>query len=92
MPLACWSLFFLALFLANSQFVMSVFNSSKLLAMIAFIGAVIVGVGGTLLAPFGFENIVYAYLAASITVSLLSFVLVTNFLKRPASLFFTRFV
>jgi len=83
---------FLSLFLANSQFVMSVFNNSKWLAMVALIGAVIVGVGGTLLAPFGFESIVYAYLAASIAVSLLSFVLVTNFLKRPASLFFTRFV
>ena len=81
---------FLSLFLANSLFIM-VFNRPNWLAILASIGFLIVGVGGFFLARFGFENIIYAYLFATISVAALSFIPVKSFLKKPASLFFARF-
>jgi len=82
---------FLSLYLGNILFMM-VFNRPRWLAITAILGVVILGGSGLIFAQLGFEKIVYAYLLASVSVATLSFLAVRNFLKRPASLFFSRFV
>ena len=82
---------FLSLYLSNILFMM-VFNRPRWLAITAILGVVILGGSGLIFAQLGFEKIVYAYLLASVSVATLSFLAVRNFLKRPASLFFSRFV
>ena len=82
---------FLSLYLGNSLFIM-VFNRPRWLAITAILGVSILGGSGLIFAQLGFEKIIYAYLVASVSVATLSFLAVGNFLKRPASLFFSRFV
>jgi hypothetical protein len=91
MSVAAVSNVLISLYLANSQF-MIVFNRPKWLPITALAGALIVGGGGAFLGQFGFEKIVYAYFVASAAVAGLSFVAVKDFLRRPADLFFARFV
>jgi hypothetical protein len=78
-------------FFANGIF-MQFMNRMNGLAIIAMIGAVIVVGGGLMLAPFGFQNLEIAYLAATIAVALLSTIYVAANLDRAASMFFSRYI
>lgn len=81
---------FLAVFTANSSFVM-LLNRAKALAAIACVCAVILGVGGILLGQLGFQDIIFAYLCSSVTATVLSSLEVRRLMRRPGSLFLSRF-
>ena len=81
---------FLAIFTANSSFVM-LLNRAKTLAAIAFVCALIVGVGGAFLGRLGFQDIIFAYLCSCVTAAALSSLEARRLMKRPGSLFFSRF-
>jgi hypothetical protein len=82
---------FMVLFATNGAF-MIFLNRVKSLALTAMVGASIVVFGGVLAAQFGFENIVFAYLASAATAALLSSIQLRGDLKHAASLFFSRYV
>jgi hypothetical protein len=81
----------LALFVANSSFIV-LLNGAKALAAITVVGALLVCSLGLLLLPLGFQYIVYGYLAACAAVALLSTIYVGRLLRHPSSLFFARFI
>ncbi len=81
----------LVVFFANSLF-MQFMNKMTGLAMIAMVGALVVLIGGALLAPTGFQNLELAYIAAAATVACVSTVYVLSNLGRAASIFFARYV
>ncbi|HEV2138178.1 MAG TPA: hypothetical protein VGR53_05000 [Nitrososphaerales archaeon] len=80
----------LAVFVANSSFIVML-NGAKLLAAITMFGALLVCAVGILVLPMGFQFIVYGYLAACVSVALLSTMYLRRLLERPSSLFFARF-
>lgn len=81
---------FLAIFVANSSFVM-LLNRPKVLAVIAFLCAFIVGVGGAFLGRFGFQDIIFAYLCSCVLAALLSSVELRRLFPKAGSLFLSRF-
>jgi hypothetical protein len=81
---------FLAVFTANSSFVM-LLNRAKALAAIALVCALILGVGGILLGLLGFQEIIFAYLCSCVTAAALSSLEARRLMKRPGSLFLSRF-
>jgi hypothetical protein len=82
---------FLVVFFANSIF-MQFMNRMTSLALVAMVGALVVVLGGLMLAPTGFQNLEVAYLAATTTVACLSTVYVLRNLNRAASIFFARYM
>jgi len=82
--------FLLAIFVVNSSYVM-LLNKAKVLAAIAALCALIVGVGGGILGQFGFEDIVFAYFCSCATAACLSTFEIRRLMRRPASLFFARY-
>ncbi len=82
---------FLVIFLANSLF-MQFMNKITGLAVIGLIGALVVLVGGSLLGQTGFQYLILAYLAATITVAFVSTVYVLSNLGRASSVFFARYI
>jgi len=81
---------FLAVFTANGSFVM-LLNRAKALAAIAVVGALTVGVGGTILGQLGFQDIVFAYLCSCIAAAGLSSFELRRLMRKPANLFLARF-
>lgn len=82
---------FMVIFMANSLFLIFM-NKIRALAGITAAGVVILGQAGFILARWGFQDIVYAYLLASIIVMTVSYQFVVWSLDRPGSLFFSRYV
>lgn len=82
---------FLALFAANSLFLM-LLNKTKNLAIISIVSTIIVATLGIVLGQQKFENIVFAYLSSSIFGSIISTVYVRKIIKNSGSTLFARFV
>ncbi|HEX5457200.1 MAG TPA: hypothetical protein VFX64_02310 [Candidatus Nitrosotalea sp.] len=80
---------FLSLFTANSLFLMFT-NKIKLLAIIVMISSLIVIVGGVLLASSGFENLIFAYLGATMFAGLISTIYANKVVKNASSILFAR--
>ncbi len=80
---------FLSFFTANALLLMLT-NKIKFLAIIAMISASIVIVGGVIFARYGFENLVFAYLGASIFLGMISTIYANNVVKNAASILFSR--
>jgi len=80
---------FLSFFTANALLLMLT-NKIKFLAIIAVISASIVMVGGIVFARYGFENLVFAYLGASIFLGVTSTIYAHKVVKNAASILFSR--
>lgn len=80
---------FLSLFTANGLLLMLT-NKIKLLAFIVMISASIVITGGMMLASSGFENLVYAYLGATIFAGMISTIYANKVMKNASSIIFAR--
>ena len=87
---AAFSNVFLAVFTANSSFVM-LLNRARALAAIALVCALILGLGGILLGRLGFQEIIFAYLSSCVAAACLSSLETKRLMKRPGSLFLSRF-
>jgi hypothetical protein len=83
--------FLLAIFVANSSFIM-LLNRPKTLAVIAMAGAFLVVSLGVALMPLGFQYIVYGYLVACAVAAVTSSLRVADLLKNPSGLFYSRFI
>jgi hypothetical protein len=88
---AAFSDLLMVVYATNGVF-MILLNRVRSLAVISMVGASVVLVGGVLLAQFGFEDIVFAYLAAAATVTAISTLQVRKDLKHASSLFFSKYV
>ena len=82
---------FLSIFTANSLFLMLT-NKIKSLAILVIISASIVVFGGMLLVSSGFANLVFAYLGASIFVSIASTIYAHRVMKNAGSIIFARLI
>jgi hypothetical protein len=82
---------FLSMFAANGVF-MIFLGKAKALAQVALAAALIVIVGGVLLAQYGFENAVIAYLAATMFAGLASTVIMRVAIRKAGSLLFARYI
>jgi hypothetical protein len=80
-----------SIFMANSLF-LTFSNRVKSLVPIASIGVGVLAIGGVFLARSGFQEIVFAYLAAAVVVTALSSLEVAAVLRNPARSFFSRYV
>lgn len=81
----------MAVFGGNAMFLIFI-NKIRPLCGIAIVGTLIVMGLGIFFAQFGFENIVFAYLAETIIVALASSVLVRRNLGKATSIHFARYV
>jgi hypothetical protein len=81
---------FLAIFTANSSFVM-LLNRAMALTLVAFGCALIVGVGGAVVGQLGFQDIVLAYFCSCVTAAAVSSLEARRLMRRPSSLFLSRF-
>jgi hypothetical protein len=81
----------LVIFLANGIF-LQFMNKTMGLALVTLSGALVVLIGGLMVAPTGFQNLELAYFAATSTVAILSTFYVTANLNRVASMFFSRYI
>jgi len=82
---------FLSMFAANGMF-MIFLGKAKALAQVAVVAALIVIVGGVILAQNGFENAVIAYLAATVFAGLASTVIMRVAIRKAGSLLFARYI
>jgi len=80
---------FLSFFTANALLLMLT-NKIKFLAVVAMISALIVLVGGILFARYGFENLVFAYLIASVFLGVTSTIYANKVVKKAGSILFSR--
>jgi hypothetical protein len=80
-----------AVFMANTLFLIFL-NKIRSLAGVALLGVSILGVGGIIFAQLGFEDIILAYLLSAAATMVVSTILVAISLKKPASLFFSRYM
>lgn len=82
----------LSIFTANSVFIMFT-NRSRILALLSITGSLIVVIGGTILAGYGFENIILAYvLSAGVAAVISTAYAHTRITNKPSSNFFARYV
>jgi hypothetical protein len=82
---------FLSVFAANGVF-MIFLGRAKALATVALASALVVSIGGIVLAQSGFENIVMAYLAATIIAAIASTVIMQRTIKQAGSWLFARYI
>ncbi len=82
---------FLSLFTANSLFMMLI-NKVKPLVIISIISASMVTAGGVFLIHYGFQNLVFAYLAASIFLGITSTIYTNKVMKNVTSTMFAKFI
>ena len=80
----------LSIFMANSLFI-TFLNKAKISAIIVFVGAVAIIVGGVILGRQGYENIIFAYLMASIIVATTSTLFVIKAIKNSGMRFLGRY-
>jgi hypothetical protein len=81
---------FISIFVANIMFA-AFMNRIKVLAIIAVIATLILALGGIVLAQWGFENIVFAYLISAFISALLSSAYMRRTIKNVSSIYFARF-
>ncbi|HZW85034.1 MAG TPA: hypothetical protein VFE91_03920 [Nitrososphaerales archaeon] len=91
LQIAAFSDILMAVFSTNAVFLVF-FNRVNSLVVITLVGALIVTIGGVALAQLGFEHVVFAYLAAAATVTLLSSLRIAVDLRHAGSLFFSKYV
>ncbi|MHB8566837.1 MAG: MATE family efflux transporter [Nitrososphaerales archaeon] len=91
MRISATSNILLSVFAANGIFMLFM-NRVKSLAIIAIVGTSILGVGGVILAQYGFQYIVFAYFAMAVTIAILSSVSVRKILRSGGGLFFSKYV
>jgi hypothetical protein len=82
---------FLSIFAANGVFLIFL-GRAKTLAMVALASALVVSIGGIVLAQSGFENIVIAYLAATIIAAIASTAIMQRTIKQAGSWLFARYI
>jgi hypothetical protein len=82
---------FLSIFAANGVF-MIFLGKAKVLAQVSFVAAMIVIAAGVLLAQYGFENAVIAYLAATVFAAMASTVTMRIAIRKAGSLLFARYI
>ena len=82
---------FLSIFAVNSLF-MAFLNRTKIMALIVIAGTSIVVIAGTILAQSGFENIVFAYLGATIMAAITSTLYARKIVKNAGTMFFSKYV
>jgi hypothetical protein len=80
---------FLALYTANSLFMM-LLNKIKLLAIMFMISASIVVIGGIFLGHSSFQNLVFAYLTATVFVGITSTIYTNKIMKNAVNIMFAR--
>ncbi len=80
---------FLSFFTANALLLMLT-NKIKFLAIVTMISALIVVVGGIIFAQYGFENLVFAYLIASVFLGVTSTIYARKVIKNAGSILFSR--
>ena len=80
----------LSIFMANSLFI-TFLNKAKISAIIVFVGAVAIIVGGVILGRQGYENIIFAYLMASIIVATTSTLFAIKAIKNSGMRFLGRY-
>jgi hypothetical protein len=80
-----------AVFMANSVF-LTFANRAKSLVAIAAMGLAVLVFGGVIFARSGFQDIVFAYLAAAVVTSALSSLEVAGVLRAPARTYFSRYL
>lgn len=80
-----------SIFAANS-IIMIFLNKINLIVVIAVLASAIIGFGGFFLGQFGFENIIFSYLASAIFATIISSIILRKLMKNPGSLVFSRFV
>lgn len=85
------NVFLSALYITNSYFLM-LFNRMKTMALITVASALILVSLGLLFASLGFQNIIFAYLSATMTAVFLSTAYTVSLMKRPSSLFFAKYM
>jgi hypothetical protein len=78
-------------FAANGVF-MIFLGRAKALAMVALASALVVSIGGIVLAQSGFENIVMAYLAATMIAAIASTAIMQKTIKQAGSWLFARYI
>lgn len=82
---------FLSIFAVNILF-MSFLNRIKIMAMIVMVGTSIIVIAGTMLAQSGFENIIFAYLGATIMAAITSTLYARKIMKNAGTMFFSKYV
>jgi len=82
---------FMSIFGANSLFLM-IFNKIKILVILVIGCAALVAIGGIIVVQFGFENLVFAYLASSVVAAIVSSIYSKKTMAKASSVFYARFV
>lgn len=82
---------FLSIFTVNSLFI-SFLNKIKTIAVIVIAGTSIIAIAGPILAQSGFENIIFAYLGATIMAAITSTFYAQKILKKAGTIFFSKYV
>jgi len=82
---------FASIFATNFMF-MIFFNKIKIALIIAVNSTIILAIGGFGLGQTGFENITYAYLAATIFATIVSSIYLIPMLKNSTTLLFSKFI
>ncbi len=82
---------FLSVFAANAVFLIFL-GRAKALAIVSLASALVVSIGGIILAQTGFENIVLAYLAATLTAAIASSAIMGKTIKQAGSWLFARYI
>ena len=82
---------FLSIFAVNSLFI-AFLNRIKIIAAIAMAGTSIVIIAGSILAQSGFENIIFAYLGATIMAAITSTFYTNKIMKNAGAMFFSKYV
>jgi hypothetical protein len=85
------NVFLSALYITNSYFLM-LFNRMRTMALITMVSALILVGLGLIFANLGFQNIIFAYLSATLIAAFLSTAYTFSLMKRPSSLFFARYM
>ena len=91
LQIAAFSNVMLSIFATNALF-MVFLNRVNSLVVVSLVGALLVMIGGVMLAQLGFERIIFAYLVSAGTVALMSSLYIRRDLKRAGSLFFSKYV
>jgi hypothetical protein len=89
--LASISNVFMAIFAANSSFLLFM-NKIKILAAISATSAIIVAGGGLLLAHWGIEYIAFSYMASTIVAAVASTLFAKRVVKNAGNILFARYV
>jgi len=82
---------FFSIFAVNSLFIVFL-NRIKIIAAISMAGTSIIVITGPILAQSGFENIVFAYLGATIMAAITSTFYAKKIMKNAGAIFFSKYV